>query len=314
MVKFIISNPKIQDSYKNPDSSNDTRLNIWNELFYKYNFASQTIKTLEMNTTTVNPSGKNSSKKNVATHAATATVAAGLGAVGAAMASEITDDPLEEVVEEVSTETSDQQNQAQHSQSNQTTGTVNTTTSNNEVTSSSTSATDAPSNEPAPITSTDNASEEVIEVVEEQPQEVTSPDDVEQNPTETVNPDDVAEAIIAEEQVDPNDIDMADVVNFDEIGTVYTVDGESYTAAAFHDAAGNQLVMVDVDGDDVFDVITDMGGNILTDPQGNILVAGDVTVDDVEIGITDSHTYLAANETDTTDEFGADSLMNDIIS
>ena len=72
--------------------------------------------------------------------------------------------------------------------------------------------------------------------------------------------------------------------------------------------------MVDVDGDDVFDVITDMEGNVLTDPQGNILAAGDITVDDVEIGIADSHTYLAANDSDSIDDFGADSLMNDIIS
>ncbi|MCM1140798.1 MAG: hypothetical protein NC453_19690, partial [Muribaculum sp.] len=138
-----------------------------------------------------------------------------------------------------------------------------------------------------------------------------SDENVVQNPTATVNPDEVAEAIIAEEQVDPNDIDLADVVNFDEIGTVYTVDGESYTAAAFHDAAGNELVMVDVDGDDVFDIITDMEGNVLTDPQGNILAAGDVTVDDAEIGIADNHTYLAANN---TDDFGDASLMNDVIS
>lgn len=267
-----------------------------------------------MNTTTVNPNGKSSSKKNVATHAATATVAAGLGAAGATMAFEITDDHIEEVVEDVPTETPDQQTQTQEAQSSQATGTTNTTTSNNGTSSSSTSTTESVPDEPEPITSPEETSEEVVEVVEEQPQEETTTEEVGTTPNETVNPDDVAEAIIAEEQVDPNDIDMADVVNFDEIGTVYTVDGESYTAAAFHDAVGNQLVMVDVDGDDVFDVITDMEGNVLTDPQGNILAAGDVTVDDAEIGIADSHTYIAANDTDTSDDFGADSLMNDIIS
>lgn len=270
-----------------------------------------------MNTTTVNPSGNNSSnKKNAATHAATATVAAGFGAAGAAMASEIIDKPIEEVVEEVSVDNTGQQDQAQQVQPNQASGTTNAAPANS--TTSTTSATETPATELEPTTSTDNigdnTGEEVVEVVEEQPQQGTSTEEVPQNTTETVNPDDVAEAIIAEEQVDPNDIDMADVVNFDEIGTVYTVNGESYTAATFHDAAGNQLVMVDVDGDDVFDVITDMEGNILTDPQGNILAAGDVTVDDAEINITDSHTYLAANDTDTTGDFGADSLMNDIIS
>lgn len=136
-----------------------------------------------------------------------------------------------------------------------------------------------------------------------------------QPPTdEPVNPDEVAEAIISEEQIDPNDIDMADVINFDEIGTVYTVDGESYTAAAFHDADGNQLVMVDVDGDDVFDVIADADGNLLADADGNLISAGDITVDDAELGLMDQPAYLAANDSDMTDDFGADSIMEDMIS
>lgn len=267
-----------------------------------------------MHTTTVNPTGKNSSKKNFATHAATATVAAGLGATAAAMATEIPDEPIEDVIEEVAAETSSPQNQAPHTQSNQTSGASNSSPSDNETSSLATDSIDTTVNEPQPVTSPDNNPEEVTEVVEEQSQQSPSSESVVQNPAEAVDPNEVAEAIIAEEQIDPNDIDLADVVNFDGIGTVYTVDGESYTAAAFHDAAGNQLVMVDVDGDDVFDIITDMDGNILTDPQGNIIAAGDVTVDDAEIGIADSHTYLAANDTDTSDDFGADSLMNDIIS
>lgn len=124
---------------------------------------------------------------------------------------------------------------------------------------------------------------------------------------ETVDPDAIAEAIISEIQVDPNDLDMADVYNFDSIGTVYTVDGESYTAAAFHDASGSSYVMVDVDGDDTFDLIADSQGYLLSDAPGNI------TVDDVEMGISPETTYLAQNGNEREDGFGGADFMDDII-
>lgn len=129
-----------------------------------------------------------------------------------------------------------------------------------------------------------------------------------ETPQEVVDPDQIAEAIISEEQIDPNDLDMADVVNFDEIGTVYTVDGESYTAAAFHDGAGNNLIMVDVDGDNVFDLITDYDGNVLADVLGNL------SVGDAVENIEDDDVYLAYDpDTDNVDEFGADTLSDDIL-
>lgn len=124
---------------------------------------------------------------------------------------------------------------------------------------------------------------------------------------ETVDPDAIADAIISEIQVDPNDLDMADVYNFDSIGTVYTVDGESYTAAAFHDASGSSYVMVDVDGDDTFDLIADSQGYPLSDAPGNI------TVDDVEMGISPETTYLAQNGNEREDGFGGADFMDDII-
>lgn len=130
------------------------------------------------------------------------------------------------------------------------------------------------------------------------------PTEEEEVVAEVVNPDEVAEAIIAEEQIDPRDIDMEDVINFDEIGTIYTVEGESYTAATFHDAYGNEMVMVDLDGDNTFDVIADSNGNIVAE-------APNLTVDDAEIDIMDNNTYLAHD--DTTDDFGADTIADDII-
>ena len=124
----------------------------------------------------------------------------------------------------------------------------------------------------------------------------------------------MADAIIAEEEIDPNDIDMADVVNFEEIGTVYNVDGSSYTAATFSDPDGNQLVMVDIDGDNTFDVIQDPEtGAQLCDSEGNV-ISPNLTTDDAEIAIDDTTGYLASNDLDSNISGEDDaSFMNDVI-
>lgn len=131
---------------------------------------------------------------------------------------------------------------------------------------------------------------------------------------EPVNPDEIAEAIISEEMIDPNDIDMADVVSFDEIGTVYNVHGEAMTTATFHDEYGNQLTMIDLDNDNVFDVLGDEYGNPLVDEHGDLVALNTgTTVDDVELEIHDDDTYLAADDNIDMNDFGADSLAQDML-
>lgn len=125
---------------------------------------------------------------------------------------------------------------------------------------------------------------------------------------ETVNPDEVVEEILAEEQIDPNDIDLPSYINFEEIGTVYTMDGESFIAASFVDVEGNRLLMIDLDGDNVFDVITDMEGNYICD------VSTPLTVDDAHICTIDAEDgYLPQIEGDDTDEFGGETIAEDIL-
>lgn len=272
-------------------------------------------------TTTINPanSGNNSEgKKQTAAYAATAVSAAGLGVAGAHIVSELgksegilTDEnvlngeTIEEAVQSINETTS--------------TGVISPSASTTSSPSSNVSNTTSTTTtvEPQPITNGDIVEptvsvEPTIEPATEVEPEVT----VETQPvgqtstttSDTVNPDEIAEAIIAENKIDPNDIDMADVINFDEIGTVYTVDGESYTAAAFHDVAGNNLIMVDVDGDNVFDVITDYDGNIIAEVPGNL------SVGDAQEDIADDDVYLAYdNEMDNVDEYGDDSLAEDIM-
>lgn len=126
------------------------------------------------------------------------------------------------------------------------------------------------------------------------PVAVTDEDVIITQPVEPdpVNPDDIAEAIISAEEVDPNDNDMADVFEFDSVGTVYTSNGEVVTIANMHDEEGNELAMVDVDGDSQFDHITTADGSeVLGSADG-------YTVADAEMEIMGDDTYLAQNELD----------------
>ena len=160
--------------------------------------------------------------------------------------------------------------------------------------------------EPQPITeeNADVTSDTIVESNETvlEQQEVQ----VQENIVEPVNPDEIAEAILSEEQIDPNDVEMAEVINFNEIGTVYTVDGESYTAASFHDPNGEELLMVDVDDDDVFDLVTTTDGIVLGEANG-------MTVGDAEVMIEDDPTHIAQSDTDNDELMNGEDYMNDVI-
>ena len=54
--------------------------------------------------------------------------------------------------------------------------------------------------------------------------------------------------------------------------------------------------------------------HVLGVEEGNLYAAGDITVDDAEISMAGGDTYLAATDTDLDDNFGADSLAEDMIS
>ncbi len=277
-----------------------------------------------MNTTTLNPSatgGTSKDSKNQGAKVAGAAVgAAALGAAAGHFASK-TGEPeaadadevllAEEVIEEA-VEPSDEQANEQAQQHTQ--EPAPTAPHHSDATASAAETTVV---EPQPVTDDTDVAANVTPGTANggtatadtsQTAENVTPGQGEDASAGNVNPDDIADAIIAESHIDPNDIDMADVINFDEIGTVYTVDGESYMAATFHDEAGNNLVMIDVDGDNVFDVITDTEGNLLAEVPGNI------SIGDAEEDIADPDEYLAYDsETDNVDEFGDDTLADDIM-
>lgn len=127
-------------------------------------------------------------------------------------------------------------------------------------------------------------------------------------PTPEPDPYDIVDVIV--EEIDPQDIDMEDVLLVDDIGAVYTVDGNELNAALIHDEQGNQAVMIDVDGDLVYDVIAT--------PEGDVIeqVPGDIDVSDVELLYAQQHghtEYMEQNSFDIAMNEENSDIQSDIL-
>lgn len=103
-----------------------------------------------------------------------------------------------------------------------------------------------------------------------------------------VDPNQIAQEITATE-VDPNDVDVADMISVDNVDTMYFEDGSEMPVAAVHTSDGGQYLMIDVDNDMTFDVITDLEGNPLTAVDGNL------TMSDIEDMMDETGGELAYN-------------------
>ena len=128
------------------------------------------------------------------------------------------------------------------------------------------------SNEPQPVDSSEN--------------QATNPEPVDNNDMADnsnaggnenggdVNLDDVDVDQIAQEitavEVDPNDVDMADIIQVDDVDTLYFEDGSEMQVASIHTPDGGEYMMVDVDNDMTFDVITDLEGNPIAQVDSNL--------------------------------------------
>lgn len=115
-----------------------------------------------------------------------------------------------------------------------------------------------------------------------------------------VDPAVVAQNVTSGEFVDPTDIDDPNLP-IAAVGTVETVDGEVLQAAQIVGANGENLYMIDVDGDNQYDYVADAAGNVL----------GDVPT---HLTVSDSQSLLAENSGEHVGYTGqdqADSQNND---
>lgn len=112
----------------------------------------------------------------------------------------------------------------------------------------------------------------------------------------TVNPDDVSDEILAADIIDPTDAQASDFpFEVGEIAQVYNVNGELETTTTITAEDGTEMVLVDVNGDQMFDVARDAYGN-------EVELGVVSTVSDMEMLHAqqqgDTTGYLAASDTD----------------
>ncbi len=120
-----------------------------------------------------------------------------------------------------------------------------------------------------------------------------------------VDPDVVANNILTGEYVDPSDIEAQNLA-ITNVGTIETVDGQVLNAAQFIGENGEQLYMIDVDGNNQYNLVADASGNIVGE------IPGTLTVSDSESLLAENSGeggYMAHGDTDNTPDDGD---MNDI--
>lgn len=141
------------------------------------------------------------------------------------------------------------------------------------------------------------------EVVEPQPV-VAEPQPVAQEVVEPIAPEvdanEVAENIISGEAIDEVDAAQADFpFVVDGMQEVYTVDGELQMQAYVTDGEGNDMVLVDVNGDNIFDAAVDTDGSLIAE-------IGGVSASDIELMYAQQHL-----DTPEYIESGNDVALND---
>lgn len=156
----------------------------------------------------------------------------------------------------------------------------------------------------AGLTADNTVTEPVVEaqpepVVAAEPVAETQPAATMQHTTTTettVNPDDVSDEILAADIIDPTDAQASDFpFEVGEIAQVYNVNGELETTTTITAEDGTEMVLVDVNGDQMFDVARDAYGN-------EVELGVVSTVSDMEMLHAqqqgDTTGFLAASDTD----------------
>lgn len=109
--------------------------------------------------------------------------------------------------------------------------------------------------------------------------------------------------------VDPTDNDMGNL-DIAAVGTVETVDGQVLSAAQFTGNNGGTIYAVDVNGDNTYDVVTDVSGNVLADVPSTLTVSDSENIVSVNNG---DNGYLAPNEHDDSPDDDLDNPMEDVV-
>lgn len=117
---------------------------------------------------------------------------------------------------------------------------------------------------------------------------------------------------IAEKQADFDDIDAEASVSFGNDDTsVYRINGERETAAEYHDVYGNELTVVDIDNDALFDGYVDADvAEVYADFEPSVSA---VALDDAEMSAYESEEYMESGDNTHAEEYSSDTIEDDII-
>ena len=126
-----------------------------------------------------------------------------------------------------------------------------------------------------------------------------------------LDPDTEVDRVLAEEKIDHDgDEDAAgDMIihDYEEVGMIYGDDGEAQTAAIAYDPTGQPILLVDVDGDNMFDQARTSEGDFVDVSELAI------NVGDAELEAAPDDQYLA-NNGENMDNFEGEDFSVDIIS
>lgn len=258
---------------------------------------------METNVIGKNKEGKNNGNTMKTAGIAAAAAVAGAGtALGAEM---VIDDLNTEKTEETAEQT---QEQAQQEQAQQTQTQSQPQTQNHTQTQGQTQSQAQPQNEAAPQDNANATTQENSTQAENNNQDTQTTDTVEEEIPE-IDPDEVADALIEDIEVDPTDIDTGNL-DIASVGTVTTIDGQILQAAQFSDPEGEELYLVDINDDNVYDIVTNTAGEELSDVPGTLTVSDGESLIGENSGEPD---YLPQTDTDLADTDMTQDMMNDIV-
>lgn len=114
--------------------------------------------------------------------------------------------------------------------------------------------------------------------------------------------DAIAQEIIAKEEVDVADIDIAPFIQFDNLGVYYDPMGNEYQAAIFHLKTGEQFKLVDLNHDGLFTEIFDLAGGYIGSVDDLDFPPFYFTEDDIRFALENEIGYVgpAAEPGDST--------------
>lgn len=153
------------------------------------------------------------------------------------------------------------------------------------------------------------------EITPQEPELIDEPADDTTEVVIEVEPekDTIPEPVMPVEEIDPNDIDMADVIeDVSLVEVVYDINGNPMVVATAHNAEMGEFYLVDVDVDGDFDVILDSAGIPVMDLTGESDQL--ITITDLEAKISDD--YIPRTEIDdiiAQNNMIGEQIQNDII-